>query len=253
MSEQNVQNELATDDVIIAMMGPMGSGKSLFISKAAGTSYEGGQALLPGSYTKEVKATKCSIGPLSNVVLVDTPGSDTMKSDMAVLNMISNWLNKTYKRKTALSAILYFHPITDNRMSTTTLPKSSTAFQKLCGSAGVSQAVLTTTMWDEVDKKVGEVRLAELQSTYWKEMIAQGSRTFCYRNTPESAMQLLHEVIAMGMEKRYGILRREVQNLKEKLPGTRTGGELHSRLDGVVSKQFQLLNKIHAKTTQRTF
>jgi len=138
-------------------------------------------------------------------------------------------------------------------MSATALPKGSRAFQKLCGNAGASQVVLATTMWDEVDEKIGEERLAELQSTYWKEMIAQGSRTMRYRNTPESAMQLLQDVIAMGMENRYGMLQREVQNLKERLPEIRTGRELHSRLDGVVSKQSQLLSRIRAEKTQRAF
>jgi len=105
-------------------------------------------------------------------------------------------------------------------------------------------------MWDEVDEEIGEERLVELQSMYWKEMIAQGSRTMRYRNTSESAMQVLQEVIAMSTKQRYDILQREVQNLKQKLPETRTGQELHARLDGVISKQFQLLSKVHAEKSQ---
>lgn len=249
MPEQNAQDELATDDVTITVMGPVGSGKSSFISKAAGTSYEGGQTLLFGSYTEEVQANKCSIGEFPNVVLLDTPGFGTAKSYTQVRDMISDWLNETYKRRASLSAILYFHRITDNRMAGTAL-KSSRVFQKLWGNAGSPQVVLTTTMWDEVDEQIGEERLAELQSTHWREMITQGSRTIRYRNTSESAMQVLQEAIVMSTEQRYDILQREVQNLKQKLPEIRTGHELHTRLDGVISKQFQLLRKVRAEKSQ---
>lgn len=128
--------------------------------------------------------------------------------------------------------------------------KSSHVFQKLWGNAGSPQVVLTTTMWDEVDEQIGEERLAELQSTHWREMITQGSRTIRYRNTSESAMQVLQEAIVMSTEQRYDILQREVQNLKQKLPEIRTGHELHTRLDGVISKQFQLLRKVRAEKSQ---
>ncbi|KAI6039635.1 P-loop containing nucleoside triphosphate hydrolase protein, partial [Pisolithus marmoratus] len=170
------------------IMGPTGSGKSSFITKAVRNGDEGvGHALT--SHTSEIKSTRCMIKG-SNVVLVDTPGfDDTSKSDLEILESISE-----YKKGTLLSNILYFHRISDNCMARAPL-KNLGVFQKLCGAKAMSQVVLVTTMWDEVDEVVGNERLEELKNNYWKLMIAQGSTTYCYLNTLESSSQLLSQLI----------------------------------------------------------
>ncbi|KAG6327819.1 hypothetical protein ID866_11270 [Astraeus odoratus] len=173
-------------------MGPTGTGKSSFVCKATGIADENvGHTLTSG--TKEIKATRCMVGG-SKIVLVDTPGSDhAKKSDMEVLHLLSGWLDKTKKDDVVLSGILYFHRITDNRMTGTPLTNLQ-LFQKLCGGKAMSHVVLTTTMWDEVDEEVGNDRLAELQRTYWKTMIARGSTSFRYWNSAESARELLGQI-----------------------------------------------------------
>ncbi|KAI5990810.1 hypothetical protein EDC04DRAFT_1365422 [Pisolithus marmoratus] len=79
-------------EIIIALMGPTGAGKSSFIANAMKREDEGvGHDL--NSCTSEIKVTKCEVEG-SNVVLVDTPGfDDTKKTDLDILKLISDWLN----------------------------------------------------------------------------------------------------------------------------------------------------------------
>ncbi|KAI6006461.1 P-loop containing nucleoside triphosphate hydrolase protein [Pisolithus marmoratus] len=209
--------ELTKNDIIIAVMGSTGTGKSSFIARATGNGDRGVGHLLT-SYTKDIEATRCTIEG-SNVVLVDTPSFDnTNKPDSEILESISAWLTKTYSEETLLSAILYFHRISDNRMAGTPL-RNLRIFQKLCGNKAMSRVVLVTTMWDEVDEYVGNERLEELKGNYWKQMIALGSRTYCYQNTYESSRQLLSQLV--GRKPFKVSLQNEMVDHGQKLQHTR--------------------------------
>ena len=108
----------------------------------------------------------------------------------------------------------------------------------------MSQIVLTTTMWDEIDEKVGIERLEELEENYWKVMIKQGSRTFRYLNTQESAMELLQLVAKKRREVR---LQKEITDKHMELRETSAGQELHSRLDQLAASQMQVLERLRAQ------
>ncbi|KAI6006141.1 hypothetical protein EDC04DRAFT_2583164, partial [Pisolithus marmoratus] len=156
------------------------------------------------SYTSEIKCTRCMLEG-SSMVLVDTPGfNDTNKLDLNILEMISHWLNAEQhslysccicyefqgSKGIMLDAVLYFHHISDNHMDGTPL-KNFKVFENLCGKAAISKVILVTTMWDEVEDDIGKERLKELKDNYWKVMISRGSKTFKYKNTQNSAMQLI--------------------------------------------------------------
>ncbi|KAL4062813.1 hypothetical protein V8B97DRAFT_1877360 [Scleroderma yunnanense] len=199
------------------------------------------------SCTSEIKVTKCEV-ELANVILVDTPGfDDTKKSDLEILELISGWLKENYKRKVFLSAILYFHRITDNRMAGTPL-KNLRVFEKLCGDDAMAQVVLVTTMWDEVERDVGEQRLQELRTSYWKGMISRGSTTFAYENTPDSARNFLKQVAEKSSERQHVLLQKEISELKKTLRETAAGQELSSRLEQLADQRLQALRKLRAET-----
>ncbi|KAJ3513211.1 hypothetical protein NLJ89_g3075 [Agrocybe chaxingu] len=180
------------DDIIIAVMGPTGAGKTTFISRAGGLD----ESELVGhelkSCTQEVRDFVCHDEvEARRVVLVDTPGfDDTNLSDLDILRKIADWLRKTYENDIKLSGLIYLHRISDNRMGGTPLRLLET-FQKLCGTDVLRHVVLVTTMWDDVSEDVGNVRETELRRKYWKSMIDRGSRTCRFENTRESAWNVL--------------------------------------------------------------
>ncbi|KAF7983574.1 hypothetical protein HWV62_21174 [Athelia sp. TMB] len=180
-----------TDDVIILMMGPIAVGKSSFISMAIG----GGQETIGYGlefHTQNIRAVRCRHPQDSrSYVFVDTPGfDDTNLSDVDILIEISSWLNATYKRRINLTAILYLHRISCNRMTGSAL-RNMDLFQKLCGNRAARNVILVTTMWDEVDEEVGERREAELRDTFWRSMGAHKFQTARFSHTPESAWSIL--------------------------------------------------------------
>ncbi|KAI6148898.1 hypothetical protein BKA82DRAFT_326824 [Pisolithus tinctorius] len=223
-------------------MGPTGSGKSSFIDKATGCTGAGvGHDLT--SCTSEIKVTRCVVEQ-SNVVLVDTPGFDgTMKSNLKVLDMISDWLNKEYQTGATLSALLYFHRISDNRMAG--LPLGTLrVFRKLYGENSMQDVTLVTTMWDEVEDDVGQQRLAELKESYWKMMISQGAMSFEHMNTQASAMQLLVSIVHRKRVQEGVLLQQEILDLKLELREIATGLALCSHLEDLARRRMEALRRI---------
>ncbi|KAI6099981.1 P-loop containing nucleoside triphosphate hydrolase protein [Pisolithus croceorrhizus] len=241
-------------DIIIALMGPTGAGKSSFIANV--TKQEGngvGHDLT--SCTSEIKVTECDIEGFS-IVLVDTPGSDhTNTSDLDILKLISDWLNAEYQAsQPILSAILYFHRISDNRVAGTPL-KNLRVFEKLCGKNAMSKVTLVTTMWDEVDTEVGQERLKELKESYWKGMVSRGSTTFECEDTQGSPMKLLRQIVQRQKEQELAgesegkvRLQEEISDMKLELQQTAAGQQLCSRLEELEQRRMGALRKVREGT-----
>ncbi|KAF7983548.1 hypothetical protein HWV62_21122 [Athelia sp. TMB] len=96
----------------------------------------------------------------------------------------------TYKRRISLTAILYLHRITDNRMTSNVIANTD-MLQRLCGNAALSNIILVTTMWDSVDQKTGERREKQLQDIFWRSMVGHGSQNARFSLTSESAWDIL--------------------------------------------------------------
>ncbi|KAI5988354.1 hypothetical protein EDD15DRAFT_2172483 [Pisolithus albus] len=223
-------------------MGPAGSGKSSFISKAIGGADEGvGHDLWEGSYTKEVRAAKCVIDGLP-IILVDVPAFGGAMPDVSILTRVSEWLDQVHHGRILLSAILLLHPITDNRLRWTPL-KHLRLFEKLCGKESMARTGLVTTMWDEVDENVGKERLADLKSNHWKAMIALGSKTYRFWNTREAARELLQEVISKSEEQYRSVLRQEISELKmsREIVAAQT---LCSRLEDLSERRLEIMREL---------
>lgn len=75
-------------------------------------------------------------------------------------------------------------------------------FKELCGddSGLLSNILLITTKWDNIDEETGSARERQLEGGYWKPVISRGSRLARFLGTPESASKLLtpftHQVYA---------------------------------------------------------
>ncbi|KAI6038343.1 P-loop containing nucleoside triphosphate hydrolase protein [Pisolithus marmoratus] len=247
--EQEEEREIdraGVRDVIIALVGPTGTGKSSFIDTATGGTGEGvGHSLTP--CTSEIKASSCAIHGF-NVILVDTPGfNDVNQSQPEVPEMISNWLDITYERRPIFSAVLYFHRISDKCIPVGTPMKIRRVSQKLCEKNAISRIALVTTMWDEEEADVGEEKLKELKDTQWKMMFSQGSATFKYLNTQDSATQLLRSVVERTIKQEELRLHQQILGIKLELRRTSAGQELCSRLEMLEKRVKEILRRILAE------
>jgi len=92
-----------------------------------------------------------------------------------------------------LSGIIYLHEISQTRFETTR--KSLDLSQKLCGDEALKNIILTTTKWGDISADVGQRREQELCDTYWKKLLAQGSKMARFTDTHESAWAIVDLII----------------------------------------------------------
>ncbi|KAF5527233.1 Vegetative incompatibility protein HET-E-1 [Colletotrichum aenigma] len=193
-------------DILIAVMGITGSGKSTFISLCTDQSVSIGQGL--HSETQDIVAYPCRSDVGSNVYLIDTPGfDDTERDDAEILRQIAAWVGESYKQKVHIRGILYLHRITDN-------------------------VILVTTMWEEVRPNIGKQREEELRTKpgYWGEMIDRGSRIARHHNHYESARNIIHSLVNTTTQTTLAI-QKEMVDEKRDLHDTSAGKEL----DGILT------------------
>lgn len=208
-------------DVIVAVMGVTGTGKSSFIRLVTGDdSIKIGDGLQSGrllgiccdiwnadsngmTATTKVATYRFAFGGY-NFVLVDTPGfDDTIVRDEVIVKSISEWLAEYYLAGEKLNGILYLHRIIDPRMQGTAL-RNFKMFRSLCGKNFYKQVILGTTFWSTLrgtsaGKLIGEKRLSKLIVTpeYWGEMIRSGSQVTRVSDDQQEARQLLLKFVAM--------------------------------------------------------
>ena len=141
-----------------------------------------------------------------------------------------------------LSGLLYFHPISYNRMGGTSTPlKYLEMFKQLCGENTLQKVILTTTMWDEVDRETGEVREKELKTDYWRTMLERGSTTSRFLRTRESAFKLIDPLIEVANRRRSVQL---LVDMHEGLPANTAGKKLYLTMVQLVSQREDLLRRI---------
>jgi len=244
----NIQGEdLSQDDIIIAVMGPTGSGKSSFIDKA--TEGEGHGAAIGHkleSCTQKVGVVKYRCQG-HNIVFVDTPGfDDTYKTDFEILDLIAEWLQKTYKCDIKLAGILYLHAITNNRM-TGTLRKNLKMFKQLCGADALSNVILVTTMWRDASEDRALERQKELESIFWKDMVTKGSKVFRYDDNYDSAWSILDHFLEPARKRQAVQLQTEMVDLKRRLPHTKAGMKLFEELEAFLQHRKESLEKMQNK------
>ncbi|KAL4242503.1 P-loop containing nucleoside triphosphate hydrolase [Abortiporus biennis] len=109
---RNSSRKTADDDIVIAVMGVTGTGKSTFINLVSGGNLATEAGLI--SCTNQVTCSRTFEIGGKNVTLVDTPGfDDSTLSDTDVLKMIALHLSMIYEQGFKLSGLIYMHCITD--------------------------------------------------------------------------------------------------------------------------------------------
>ncbi|EJD50970.1 hypothetical protein AURDEDRAFT_112048 [Auricularia subglabra TFB-10046 SS5] len=176
-------------------------------------------------------------------ILIDTPGyDDTSRSDVEILRKIADFFEVCMRNKHMLSGVLYLHRITDNRVGHIAA-KNIRMFAKLCGPGVMSNVVLCTTMWEEVDPVVGESREKELCESFWKEMITAGAKVMRHDGTEESALEVVRELLPLPPIVLQ--LQDELVNQHLALPDTAAGQEIGQDLAGAMEAHKLEMTRLH--------
>ncbi|KAH9925218.1 uncharacterized protein B0H18DRAFT_1170661 [Fomitopsis serialis] len=199
---------------------------SVFANCAAGSQLKVGHEL--ESSTIEIQAVSMKLGA-NDVVLIDTPGfDDTSRSQAEILQLIAEFLRRTYSEDKLLTGIIYLHDISSNRIAQSDLG-SYRLFRKLCGDAAMTNVVIATTMWDDVDQQLGANRLQELQDDFFKDAYDRGVPIMRHDNTRQSAHRILSRLL--GKDGTRCDIQYEMVDEGKSVENTAAGKELLHQFD----------------------
>jgi tellurite resistance protein len=99
-----------------------------------------------------------------------------------------------YSTEVKLAGVVYFHRISDQRFGGTAA-KNFRMFMELCGEEALKNVILVTNMWGEVAPERGEAREQQLKDEHFKVAIENGARLRRHVNMPESAQEILREIL----------------------------------------------------------
>ncbi|KDQ18715.1 hypothetical protein BOTBODRAFT_127631 [Botryobasidium botryosum FD-172 SS1] len=182
-------------EVLLAVMGPTGSGKTSFVNLASGTSRDFSEDLPDRTADIQITGTFHLDG--HRVRLIDTPGFDESQpgsNDADVLQEIAIFLEAIYRAGHKINGLLYFHRITDRRVSET-LSQNLAMFRNLCGDEVLKNTFICTTMWDLMPLTTGEDREVELAHDLWAPMISKGASMVRHNGTEYTARTIIARML----------------------------------------------------------
>ncbi|KAF8699742.1 hypothetical protein AX14_000905 [Amanita brunnescens Koide BX004] len=244
------------DDIVIAVMGSTGAGKSSFIRLLSGdTSVGVGDSL--ESETVDVQLVRF-LDPISrrNIVLVDTPGFDDSRpeiTDTEVLKrigsfLVEEWVHfssvissvhgniKRYNANRKLNGLIYVQTMAQPRFSRQSA-RNLKMFRNLCGAENYKNIVVLTTFWDMISEELGQRREAQLKSQFFKNLVDGGACFMRDDRTVKGAQGVLKQVIALGPM--YTQLADELGRQKMDLENTAAGSVQREEVEQMIAKHKQ--------------
>ncbi|KAH7914570.1 P-loop containing nucleoside triphosphate hydrolase protein [Hygrophoropsis aurantiaca] len=235
--------DVSVNDFIIPIMGPTGVGKSTFVNTAAGR-----DVMTVGHDLKACTAQLHHVvvnhpaHPETRIVFVDTPGfDDTFESDYEILRRISVWLAQSYSDNMKIAGVIYLHEITQKRMYGSTR-KNLDMFHELCGHESGKNIVLATSKWGNILEDAGARFENQLKTTFWKDLVEEGSSVERFLGTSESAWAVVDHVVREHQQLIALHIQKELVDLQKLLPETKAGDSLR--------KSLQEILETHQKTVK---
>ncbi|KAI5985906.1 hypothetical protein EDC04DRAFT_3000249 [Pisolithus marmoratus] len=176
----------------IAVMGATGSGKTTFINRASGSDFPSKVVLRVARQTRGRQSRSFST--------------------VAIAAYLSN-------------TRLFLYTQTYIRMSSTS-KRDFHIFHELCGESTLSNVLIATNMWGNVDPKIGEERERELATSdkLFKPVLEKGAQLLRHDNTEASAHTILRNLI--NSQTATLAIQHEIVNQRKDLARTAAGAEL---------------------------
>ncbi|TAQ87520.1 hypothetical protein B7494_g4170 [Chlorociboria aeruginascens] len=149
------------DDVLIAVMGTTGVGKSTFIKAASGLDVDVGD-----DYDSRISLLRLmSLG--RSVTLVDMPGyDDSSTPDAQMLAAMADWLVDSYGSGRKLNGILWLESLAKTRLGGSGY-KALELFQAVCGDDFMRNVICVTTFGHAPRTAQEKTRENQLQTKIW--------------------------------------------------------------------------------------
>ena len=126
--------------------------------------------------------------------------------------------------------------------------KNLQMFASMCGGDAMPRVILGTTMWGEVARGTEDRREGELRTTFWADMISQGCRTARFRDSYDSAWDMIGKLPPV---KEGVLISYEIVDDKKRLNETAAGAKLNEELEKLIAQQEAAVKQL-AQQSQRT-
>jgi hypothetical protein len=173
------------------------------------------------------------------IYLIDTPGfNDTDRSDIDTLSVLATYLSASYANGARIHGVVMLHPISDNRMSGSSL-RNINMMKAMCGFESYANFAIATTMWpskpDYAEKAVLESRNAQLlaDDSFFGALVTRGATVFRHNqkgyrsvlNEGNSAKQIVAHLVRQSDMHTLDVLQlqRELVDQGKKLGETTAG------------------------------
>ncbi|KAK0665352.1 P-loop containing nucleoside triphosphate hydrolase protein [Cercophora samala] len=232
-SNSGTSRNMTQSDVLIAVIGVTGAGKTTFVSRVTGdTSLRIDDSV--DSVTEDAVSVPCKIDGRT-VTLIDTPGFDDHdRTEVDVLKLISKHLMDKYMEGTTLNGIVFLQPINQSRVTRTERSRT-TLFKKLLGESSFRRVVIGGTLWDKSNPQDAARKIAQRSANrdIWGDMVQGGAITVPYDNTRQGALNIVR--ILMNFAAAPILIQKELAAGK-KLDETAAGKELDKQKGEEIAK-----------------
>lgn len=146
-----------------------------------------------------------------------------------------------YQKGAKLTGALYLHPITDDRITRSAV-NSRDMCKKLCGDN--VPTILVTTMWSEFgdDQETGTKKQNELERALWSGMMGTKAQSDRLKSlNSREAWRVVDTFISECNEEKAQVLRKELEELEDKLSQTPAGKKLYEELQGFLTNEMEKL------------
>ncbi|CAI7627158.1 unnamed protein product [Penicillium glandicola] len=250
-------------DKFFLVMGMTGSGKSTFVGRCTGEDVTIGHGLYSCTTSIDVFDFQCNG---HKVYLIDTPGfNDTNRSDIDTLSVLATYLGASYANGVRIHGILMLHPISDNRMSGSTM-RNLDMMRAMCGFTSYSNLAIATTMWSE-KSPLCDQRESQLISDerFFGGFISRGAATFRHNEKGRlgsleeitSARRIVTHLILQSQKYPPEVLQlqREIVNQRKVIGETKAGivlaGDLHKARQAYERELKKLREAIKTEIAQK--
>ncbi|KAK4450381.1 GTP-binding protein A [Podospora aff. communis PSN243] len=239
-------------EVLIALMGITGAGKTTFVSVASGrTDLNIGYGVDP--CTQIPQAIPMELDGY-RIKLIDTPGfDDDARTDVEIMEDVGRWLVKEgYVKGHQMDGLILLQPITYNRVGGSERRRTR-LLQKILGNDAYKRVVIATTMWDDINNpEAMQARLdaRSKEGGVWGDMCRGGATVLRHDNNQESAHRIIRTIIEQS--KKYGKMKPSVQlelmANNGRVVETAAGKELQDQLEKEI--EF-IMDQIHEHNRDR--
>ena len=148
-----------------------------------------------------------------------------------------------------LAGVLYFHRISDVRMSGTPR-RNFKMFQELCGENALKNVVVVTNMWGGVDPELGAEREVELMTKgiFFKSVLDRGGQMARHDNTASSARDILRRIVRNRPLPLH--IQKELVVEGKGLHETNAGKELDRELNEQIGKYEEEMRRLEEEMRQ---